>query len=85
MDVRQKIIRNLCGRDVLNIQFVALDEEQEQIEWPKKDGQFYGKLFVHVVLSQITKLFQFGNLIFQGIIETLLKLKYPLRLKEAQK
>jgi hypothetical protein len=43
MQIAQKIIGDLGNRNVVNVQFIAFYEEQQQIEWPFKNGQVYGE------------------------------------------
>ena len=41
MDIGQKIIDDLSDRNIINIQFIPLNEEKEEVKWTFKLGQFY--------------------------------------------
>ena len=38
MDIIQEVIGNLGDRNVINIQFIPLDEEEHQVEWSFEQG-----------------------------------------------
>jgi len=49
-EVVQEIVGYFRDRDVVDVQFVPLNEEEEEVEWALENGQFYGECVGHSIV-----------------------------------
>lgn len=48
MQITQKVVGNLCDRNILNIQLIPFNKKEEQIKWTLKLRKMYLKIAVRI-------------------------------------
>ncbi len=66
MHIAKEIVGDFCNGDVIDIKFIALNEEQEQVKWTLKSFDLNIVCQLHKLLLEVQR-YHYGQTARQGL------------------